>query len=122
MEKTDIEHQKEIDNRKFGKFRESHIFVRISFIIGIIVLILTAVQIFAGATLLYYFGYRLSDGSKLPLYLICSVILVFALIGTIFGGFTLRGEKNVYGILGFIFNVVILLSQIFLLVVIITAG
>ncbi|MHA1155927.1 MAG: hypothetical protein ACTSQK_07435, partial [Candidatus Heimdallarchaeota archaeon] len=84
MGKTDYEHQKETDNCKFGKFRESHIFVRITFLIGIIVLMLTVVQIFAGATLLYYLGYRLSDGSKLPLYLICSVVLVLALIGTIF--------------------------------------
>ena len=79
-------------------------FVRASFIIGIITLLLVVVYIVTAGFLLHY--------GPIPLYLITSLILALAVAGAILGGISFREGKNVYGILGFIFNLIVIGSQI----------
>ena len=86
---------------KNNKFRNSSRYIQSSFIIAIILSVLT---------LLTYGVYQwlimgiFGDYSVVSSYIIFSLLLVIAIIGAIFSGLSFREGKNVYGIFGFIIN------------------
>ncbi len=102
METTSIEQEK--TNRKVGKFQRSPLYIRSSFIIGIITVLLVVVYIVTAGFLWHY--------GPVPAYLFCSLTLALAVAGTILGGISFREGKNIYGILGFIFNLIVVGSQL----------
>lgn len=102
MEKLTTEQEK--TKRKLEKFQKSPAFVRASFIIGIITLVVSVIYVVTAGFLLHC--------GPIPLYLMSSLTLALAVAGTILGGISFREEKNVYGILGFIFNLIVIGFQI----------
>ncbi|HUT80200.1 MAG TPA: hypothetical protein VMZ29_03280 [Candidatus Bathyarchaeia archaeon] len=108
--KGTLENQKKEEIRSDSKhFQSSSVFVRTSFILGIITVFLTLVYIVTSGFLLHF--------GALPVNLICSVILALAVVGIILGAMSFRFSKNVYAIIGVIMNIVVLCVQILALIV-----
>jgi len=81
-------------------FRGSSLFVRSSFIIGIITLFLTAAYTVTSGFLLHF--------GALPANIICSFTIALALSGIILGSISLRTSRNIYAIIGIVVNIVII--------------
>ncbi len=106
MEISNIE--PEVEDLRKKRFANSAKYIKASFILGIVVLLLSVVYIFE-ASYLYPIVKRLPDHlKKLPTYVNGAFLLVPAVVGTILGGLSFRKERNIYGILGFIFNLVVI--------------
>lgn len=97
--------EQEENNQKSGKFQKSPAFVRASFIIGIVTLVTTVILILTAGYIGYY-------GGSVLLFVIYGVILALAFIGTILGGVSFRKGRYIYGIIGFIMNIIIIGAQI----------
>ena len=106
MEINNIEPEAE-DLRK-KRFANSAKYIKASFILGIVVLLLSVVYVFE-ASYLYPIVKRLPDYlKKIPTYVNGAFILAGAVAGTILGGLSFRKERNIYGILGFILNLIVI--------------
>lgn len=101
MKTTVIEQKKEENDIEISKFRRSPALARTSFINGIIVISITAIYVVIEAII---------QRGLIASYVIYSLILALALIGTILGGISFREGKNVYGIIGFILNLILVAS------------
>lgn len=94
--------------RKKRIFANSAKYIKASFILGIIVLLLAVVYVFE-ANVLYWIVKRLPDHlEKIPTYVFGAVILAGAVPGAVLGGLSFRKEKNIYGILGFLFSLIVI--------------
>lgn len=100
METTLNERKKEEIPRKSNRFRTSSVFVRASFIIGIITLFLTAAFTVTSGFLLHF--------GALPANIICSFTIALALSGVILGSVSFRTSRNIYAIIGIVINIVII--------------
>ncbi len=109
METTLNEQKKEEIPPKSKKFQTSSVFVRTSFIIGIITVALSIAYMGTSGFLLHF--------GALPLNIICSFTLALALSGVILGSISLRTNRNIYAIIGIVINIVIIGVQILFLVV-----
>jgi len=95
-------------NLKKKSFTNSAKYIKASFILGIVVLLLSVALVFE-ASYLYPIVKRLPDHlKKLPTYVNGAFILAAAVAGTILGGLSFRKERNIYGILGFILNLIVI--------------
>ena len=100
MEINEIEPEAE-DLRK-KRFANSAKYIKASFILGIVVLLLSVLYIFE-AYYLWPIVKRIPDHlKKLPTYVNGAFILTPAIVGAILGGLSFRKERNIYGIIGFI--------------------
>jgi hypothetical protein len=115
MEQSTLKNEEIKPESRATKFKESSISTRITFLLGIITLVLTAVYICTG-------GFLPNDFGKIPLYIIGSFFIALALAGVVFGIFSIQKDKNIYGIIGTSVSAIVLGFHIFLLIVIITAG
>ena len=100
-EKEDVKKQEGIKT----KYKDSSRLIQASFIIAIIMTIITIL------TYGLYQGFimgLLGNSTIIISYIIYSIFLVVAIIGTIFGGFSFKEGKNIYGIIGFIVNLLII--------------
>jgi len=115
-----------IEEKKDGKFEGKNLrkkrfansakYIKASFILGIVVLLLSVVYGFE-AYYLWPIVKRLPDHlKKLPTYVNGAFILTGAVAGTILGGLSFRKERNIYGILGFILNLVVIGFVIYALI------
>lgn len=96
-------------------FQASTMFARVAFFLSIALILLSLVYILLGVAFLLQFG-------KYPHYIIGAFFLIDSLIGIIFGSFSFRkAQRNVFGILGFIFSLVLFTTHIYQLVIVITA-
>ncbi len=114
MEKNDF--KPEAENPRKRRFIDSAKYIKASFILGIVVLLLSVVYVFAWdylSPIIDKLPYQLK---KLPVYLNGCFILAVAIVGTILGGLSFRKEKNIYGILGFILNFIVVGFIIFALI------
>ena len=116
MEITEEKEIAELKEKKIIKFREYHQSTRISFIIGII-----------SAALIIFFGFTIDTviwGTGLfryiLLYILLSLSLAAALSGAIFGGISFRKEKNVFNVIGFIFNLLAMFGMSWFLYILTT--
>jgi len=114
METNDKEVEEEVIRKK--RFANSAKYIKASFILGIVVLLLSVVYVFAWdylSPIIDKLPYHLK---KLPVYLNGCFILAVAIIGTILGGLSFRKERIIYGILGFILNFIVVGFIIFVLI------
>jgi len=81
-------------------FRGSALFVRRSFIIGMIALFLAAVYTVTSGFLLHF--------GALPANIICSFTIALALSGIILGSISFRTSKNIYAIIGIVVDLVVI--------------
>jgi len=106
MEINNIEPEAEDFRKK--RFANSAKYIKASFILGIVFFLLSVVSGFEGYYL-YPIVKRLPDHlKKLPTYVNVAFILVGAVAGNILGGVSFRKERNIYGILGFILNLIVI--------------
>jgi len=106
MEINEIE--PEVEDLRKKRFANSAKYIKASFILGIVVLLLLVLYIFE-AYYLWPIVKRIPDYlKKLPTYVNGAFILAGALAGTILGGLSFRKERNIYGIIGFILNLVVM--------------
>ena len=105
MKTTTIELETDENNQKSNKFQKSPMFAQVSFIISIISILF--------AILLSVIQVITQKPGIITLTILSSIILTLAVIGTIFGGLSFRDGKNVFGILGFTFNLIMIAYNIF---------
>ncbi len=114
MEINEIEPKVE-DLRK-KRFANSAKYIKATFILGIVVLLLSVLYVFE-AYYLWPIVKRIPDHlKKIPTYVNGAFILAGAVVGTILGGVSFRKERNIYGILGFILNLVVIGFVIFMFI------
>ena len=104
MEINEIE--PEVEELRKKRFANSAKYIKASFILGIVVVLLTVAAVFATdylSPIEKNLPYHLK---KLPAYVNIGLILALAIHGTILGGLSFRKERNIYGILGFIMNLI----------------
>ena len=98
MENREIINEHETTNQKQRKFKDSPLFARTTFIIGIISFLFTGILMVISAYAL---------GPPLLFIVLAASTLLAAVVGVIFGGLSFRKGKNIFGILGFIFNFIL---------------
>lgn len=85
-------------------------FAQQSFIISIVLVIITIILNFTFiwlARILY----------TIPLTIILSQIIATGIVGTVIGSISLHERKNLFGILGVIFSILVLLWNVFLMII-----
>jgi len=101
--------EQEKPKRITTNFRTSSLFVRRSFIIGMIVLFLAAVYTVTSGFLLHF--------GALPANIICSFTIALALSGIILGSISFRTSRNIYAIIGIVVDLVVIGFLIFEIIV-----
>ena len=107
MENSNIK-QEEKANNKSSIFKNSSILVRISFIVGVVSLLITAILFILMFSIQPYYWI---------LYIIYSILIATGIGGITLSSIAFRNGKNVYNILGFIFNLIIVILFIIAIVV-----
>jgi hypothetical protein len=92
-----------------GKWQSSPKAARISFIIGIAVLIFTIILIPSVDSIIFEV---LFNASVIALYVIYSLTLVISIIGSFFAVLSFKEGKNVFGMLGFTFCFIIIIAML----------
>ncbi|NHK31329.1 MAG: hypothetical protein FK730_08255 [Asgard group archaeon] len=104
MNFKEIEDQEKESELKKSFFSRSHLFVRLSFLFGITTILLSVLHVLI-AGVIVHLGIWANN-------LFCSLISTLAITGIILGGLSFRNGKNIFTILGFIFNIIAVLFQI----------
>lgn len=99
---------------KSNRIQNKATFSRISFIIGIVSIVL--------AVLLSIIVVVTQKPGIITVTILTAIFLFIALIGTISGGLSFRIGKDVYGILGFIFNLIMIAYNIVALIAMTTSS
>ena len=98
MEKTEIKYDQQNAKQKTSRFKDRPIFARTTFLIGITAIIITGILMVLSA--------YSSMGTIFLIILLC-LTFVFAIVGAIFGGLSFRKGINVFSVIGFILNLIL---------------
>ena len=110
MEKTEERDFTTQKKKNITKFEDCSLFVQASFIIAIIMSVITLLSYGVYQWLIMgLFG----EYAIVISYIIYSIFLIVAIIGTVFGEISFKEGKNIYDIIGFIVNLLIIGAMAF---------
>ena len=94
-------------------FKHKHILVKISFLIGTITMI---------CTIITFTIIAIVQPGKVSLYTMYSTLLGISTIGSVISIIAFGKERKVYSILGFIFNLIVVIYHILVIALLATSG
>jgi len=111
MEKAETTLLQEGGEFKQNKFQQSHVLTKTTFIVGIISLGFVGISLGI-----------MNSITRVAVFVMDGLIIAIAISGSIIGGFSIKKERNVFGIIGFIFSLLVMVFLIVGLIIFGTAG